>query len=88
MQANTLQKRYYFGYNYETLCLYICDLWDLGLPRKVDPENPVEAHATNCKIYYIVNYPMTCGDELVFNSVKLACMAPADLAEDRSECAA
>ncbi len=65
-----------------------CRIWDIGLPRKVDPDNPVEAHDSDCKIYYIFNYPMTCGDELVFNPVKLACMAPADVAEDRPECAA
>jgi hypothetical protein len=38
---------------------------DLGLPREVDKEKPVEGHKTDCKVFYIFNYPMTCGEELV-----------------------
>lgn len=38
---------------------------ELGLPREVNKEMPVEGHKDDCKVFYIFNYPMTCGEELV-----------------------
>ena len=62
-------------------------LADLPLPREVDPENPITAHESDCHVYYIFNYPMTCGEELVFNSGTLACEPAENVADSRPECA-
>ena len=51
---------------------------DLPLPREVDPENPVQAHESECNVFYVYNFPMTCGEELVFHQGNLACVPPAD----------
>lgn len=60
---------------------------DLPLPREVDIENPVVAHETDCHVYYVYNYPMTCGEERVFNPATLVCDYPAAVADSRPECA-
>lgn len=60
---------------------------DLPLPREIDPENPVVAHESDCHVYYVYNYPMTCGEERVFNPGTLACDYPANVADSRPECA-
>lgn len=60
---------------------------DLALPREVDPEMPIVAHPSDCHVFYMFNYPMTCGEELVFDSETLACRPAADVAESRPECA-
>ena len=54
----------------------------------MDPENPIMAHPDDCHVYYIYNYPMTCGEELVFNPGTLACQDAASVADSRPECAA
>jgi len=56
----------------------------LPLPREVDPENPIAAHESACNIYYVYNFPMTCGDALVFEPELLACVEPAK--SSRDEC--
>uniref|UniRef100_A0A0K2UUV0 Chitin-binding type-2 domain-containing protein n=1 Tax=Lepeophtheirus salmonis TaxID=72036 RepID=A0A0K2UUV0_LEPSM len=56
---------------------------DLSLPREVDPENPIQAHPDDCKVFYVYNYPMTCGEELVFSQESLSCVPK----EKRPECA-
>ena len=60
---------------------------ELALPREVDPESPIVAHPDDCHVYYVYNYPMTCGEELVFNPGTLACEPAANVAETRPECA-
>ena len=47
---------------------------------------PIVAHESNCHVYYVFNYPMTCGEELVFNPETLACQPAADVADARPEC--
>ncbi|TRY63170.1 hypothetical protein TCAL_02088 [Tigriopus californicus] len=59
---------------------------DLPLPREVDPESPIVAHPDDCHVFYMFNYPMTCGEELVFNPDTLAC-EPAENVSSRPECA-
>ncbi len=59
---------------------------DLALPREVDPEMPIAAHDSDCHVYYVYNYPMTCGEELVFDSEVMACVDPA--MTTREECKA
>ncbi len=60
---------------------------ELDVPREIDPENPVAAHPSDCHVYYIYNYPMTCGEESVFDPGTLSCRAPSDVAGSRPECA-
>ena len=62
-------------------------LADLPLPREVDPENPIAAHESDCHVFYMFNYPMTCGEELVFNPGTLACEPAENVADSRPECA-
>jgi len=57
---------------------------DLPLPREVDAENPIAPHESACNIFYVYNFPMTCGDERVFEPTVLACVPPAD--STREEC--
>lgn len=64
----------------------LCTL-DLSLPREVDPENPIEAHPSDCHVFFVYNYPMTCGEELVFNPGTLACEPAEAVADSRPECA-
>ena len=63
------------------------DFADLPLPREVDPENPIAAHESDCHVFYMFNYPMTCGEELVFNTGTLACEPAENVADSRPECA-
>lgn len=51
---------------------------ELALPREVNPEQPIERHADDCKIYYIYNFPMTCGEGQGFSKELLACVAEAE----------
>ncbi len=44
-------------------------------------------HETDCHVFYVYNYPMTCGPELVFHPKKLACVRPRNVASVRPECA-
>ena len=67
--------------------MYFLSCIDLPLPREVDPENPIAAHESDCHVFYIFNYPMTCGEELVFNPGKLACEPAENVADSRPECA-
>ena len=53
----------------------------------MDPENPIAAHESDCHVFYVFNYPMTCGEELVFNPGNLACEPAENVADSRPECA-
>ena len=54
---------------------------ELGLPREVDPEMPLVRHEDDCKIFYIYNFPMTCGEGMAFSNEKLACVP-----EEEADC--
>ena len=47
---------------------------ELALPREIDPENPIMRHPDDCKVYYIFNFPMTCGEGTAFSEELKACV--------------
>ena len=65
------------------------EILELALPREdeITDENRVIAHPDDCKVFYIFNFPMTCGEELVFDPNRSACVPPEMVADSRPECA-